>query len=154
MCFKLRASIAQLVEQGPLKAKVSGSSPDGGTLRQAQAEHFAGQTLGNVIQYNINNRACRKLAPFKKMLKKEAKTKIVKEHAIHEKDTGSCDVQIGLLTQEMEALVAHLKDHPKDLHSKRGLIRMVIKRKKLLAYLEQEDEKRYKEIVKKIGLKK
>ena len=96
----------------------------------------------------------RKLSTYKKMLKKDAKTKIVKEHAIHEKDTGSSDVQIGLLSQEMEALVAHLKDHPKDLHSKRGLIRMVIKRKKLLAYLEQEDEKRYKEIIKKIGLKK
>jgi len=88
------------------------------------------------------------------MLKKETKTKIVKEHGIHEKDTGSSDVQIGLLSQEIEALVAHLKDHPKDLHSKRGLIRMVIKRKKLLAYLKTEDEKRYKEVIKKIGLKK
>ena len=88
------------------------------------------------------------------MLKKETKTKIVKEHAIHEKDTGSSDVQIGLLSKEIDALVLHLKDHPKDLHSKRGLIRMVIKRKKLLAYLQTEDEKRYKEIIKKIGLKK
>ena len=88
------------------------------------------------------------------MLKKEAKTKIVKEHAIHDKDTGSSVVQIGLLSEEMDALVAHLKDHPKDLHSKRGLIRMVIKRKKLLAYLKTEDEKRYNAIIKKIGLKK
>lgn len=88
------------------------------------------------------------------MLKKEVKTEIVKKHAIHDKDTGSSDVQIGLLSEEMEKLVEHLKDHPKDLHSKRGLIRMVIKRKKLLAYLQQEDEKRYKEVIKKIGLKK
>jgi len=88
------------------------------------------------------------------MLKKEAKQKLVKEHGIHEKDTGSADVQIGLLSQEIESLVGHLKDHPKDLHSKRGLIRMVIKRKKLLAYLQKDDEKRYKEIIKKIGLKK
>ena len=88
------------------------------------------------------------------MLQKDVKTKIVKEHAIHQKDTGSSDVQIGLLSEEINALVLHLKEHPKDLHSKRGLIRMVIKRKKLLAYLEQEDEKRYKEIIKKIGLKK
>ena len=88
------------------------------------------------------------------MLKKEAKVKIVKEHAINAKDTGSADVQIGLLSKEMDALVGHLKDHPKDLHSKRGLIGMVVKRKKLLAYLQKEDEKRYKEVIKKIGLKK
>ncbi len=88
------------------------------------------------------------------MLKKEVKTDIVKKHGIHEKDTGSSDVQIALLSEEIDALVAHLKDHPKDLHSKRGLIRMVIKRKKLLAYLKTEDEKRYSAIVKKIGLKK
>ncbi len=88
------------------------------------------------------------------MLKKETKTKLIKEHAIHEKDTGSSDVQIGLLSEEIDALVLHLKEHPKDLHSKRGLIRMVIKRKKLLAYLKTEDEKRYNAIIKKIGLKK
>lgn len=88
------------------------------------------------------------------MLKKEQKTKLIKAHGIHEKDTGSSDVQIGLLSEEMDALVSHLKDHPKDLHSKRGLIRMVVKRKKLLAYLKKEDEKRYQEVIKKIGLKK
>ena len=88
------------------------------------------------------------------MLKKEKKIKIVKEHGIHEKDTGSSDVQIALLSEEIDSLVSHLKDHPKDLHSKRGLIRMVIKRKKLLAYLKKESEKRYSAIIKKIGLKK
>ena len=88
------------------------------------------------------------------MLKKEIKSGLIKKHGIHEKDTGSSDVQIGLLSEEIEALVSHLKDHPKDLHSKRGLIRMVVKRKKLLAYLKKEDEKRYNAIVKKIGLKK
>lgn len=88
------------------------------------------------------------------MLQKDKKTKIIKEHSIHEKDTGSPDVQIALLSGEIDSLVLHLKDHPKDLHSKRGLIRMVVKRKKLLAYLKVEDEKRYKEVVKKIGLKK
>lgn len=88
------------------------------------------------------------------MLKKEKKLKLVKEHGIHEKDTGSADVQIALLTSEIDNLVSHLKTHPKDLHSKRGLIKMVVKRKKLLAYLQKEDEKRYKEVVKKLGLKK
>lgn len=88
------------------------------------------------------------------MLKKETKEKLIKEHGVHEKDTGSSDVQIALLSKEIDALVLHLKEHPKDLHSKRGLIRMVVKRKKLLSYLQQEDEKRYKEVIKKIGLKK
>ncbi len=88
------------------------------------------------------------------MLKKETKVKIVKEHGIHAKDTGSSDVQIGLLSKEIDVLVSHLKDHPKDLHSKRGLIGMVVKRKKLLAYLQKTDDKRYKEIIKKVGLKK
>jgi len=88
------------------------------------------------------------------MLKKEKKLKVIKEHGIHEKDTGSSDVQIALLSQEIDNLVSHLKDHPKDVHSKRGLIRMVVKRKKLLAYLQKEDERRYKDVVKKLGLKK
>lgn len=88
------------------------------------------------------------------MTKKGKKLKIIKEHGIHEKDTGSFDVQIALLSQEIDSLVFHLKQHPKDLHSKRGLISMVVKRKKLLSYLKKEDEKRYKEVVKKIGLKK
>ena len=88
------------------------------------------------------------------MLKKEKKSKLIKEYGINEKDTGSCEVQIALLSKEMDNLVAHLKDHPKDLHSKRGLIRMIVKRKKLLNYLKKDDEKRYKNIVKKIGLKK
>ncbi len=82
------------------------------------------------------------------------KTKIIKEIGINEKDTGSSDVQIALLTKEIDKLVLHLKKHPKDVHSKRGLIGMVIKRKKLLAYLKKEDEKRYNKIIKEIGLKK
>lgn len=88
------------------------------------------------------------------MLKKDKKLELIKKYGVHEKDTGSSDVQIALLSKEIDSLVSHLKDHPKDLHSKKGLIRMVVKRKKLLAYLEEEDEKRYKDIVKKIGLKK
>lgn len=88
------------------------------------------------------------------MLNKENKTKLIQEFGINDKDTGSSDVQIALLSQEIDNLVTHLKDHPKDAHSRRGLIRMVVKRKKLLAYLQKEDENRYKDIVKKIGLKK
>ncbi len=88
------------------------------------------------------------------MVNKDKKSKIIKEHGVHDKDTGSSDVQIALLSEEIDNLVYHLKEHPKDIHSKRGLIRMVVKRKKLLAYLKEEDEKRYKSIIKKIGLKK
>jgi len=88
------------------------------------------------------------------MLKKEEKAEIIKKHNVHEKDTGSSDVQIALLSEEINKLVSHLKDHPNDTHSRRGLIKMVIKRKKLLAYLKKEDEKRYSAIIKKIGLKK
>ena len=87
------------------------------------------------------------------MLKTEAKSKIIKKHAIHETDTGSPDVQIALLSEEIDKLFLHLKKHPKDFHSKRGLIKMVVKRKKLLAYLKKDDEKRYNDIVKKTGLK-
>jgi small subunit ribosomal protein S15 len=82
------------------------------------------------------------------------KAKIIKEIATHEKDTGSVDVQIALLSETMDKLVSHLKRHPQDVHSKRGLIKMVIKRKKLLADLKKTDEKRYSAVVKKIGLKK
>lgn len=88
------------------------------------------------------------------MLKGKEKTKIIKELAVHEKDTGSAEVQIGLLTKEIDKLLLHLKKHPKDLHSKRGLIGMVVKRKKLLSYLQKQSEKKYNAIVKKIGLKK
>ncbi len=87
-------------------------------------------------------------------LNTKEKTKIIKEVSVHEKDTGSADVQIGLLSKEIDKLVLHLKKHKKDMHSKRGLIKMVIKRKKLLAYLKKQDEKRYSAIIKKIGLKK
>jgi len=82
------------------------------------------------------------------------KTKIIKDANTHEKDTGSSEVQIALLSKEIDKLVSHLKKHPKDIHSKRGLIKMVIRRKKLLAYLKKTSEKRYSAIVKKIGLKK
>jgi len=87
-------------------------------------------------------------------LKTKEKIKIVKEVGANEKDTGSSEVQIALLSKEIDKLVSHLKKHAKDVHSKRGLIKMVIRRKKLLAYLKKTSEKRYSSIIKKIGLKK
>ena len=88
------------------------------------------------------------------MLNPEKKEKLIKKYKIHDTDTGSSEVQIALLTEEINRLLSHLKKHAKDLHSRRGLIKMVIKRKKLLGYLKKESEKRYNNIIKKIGLKK
>jgi len=88
------------------------------------------------------------------MLIPEEKAKIIKKYKLHETDTGSASVQIALLTEEIKRLVLHLKKHPKDFHSKRGLLKMVAKRRKFLKYLKEEDIKRYNSIVKKIGIKK
>lgn len=88
------------------------------------------------------------------MLTPEEKAKIIEKYKLHESDTGSAEVQIALLTEEIKRLVFHLKTHPKDFHSKRGLLKMVAKRRKFLRYLKEEDIKRYNSIVKKIGLKK
>jgi len=82
------------------------------------------------------------------------KKHIIKDVSDDEKNTGSSEVQIGLLSKGIDKLVLHLKKHPQDVHSKKGLLTMVIKRKKLLAYLKKTSEKRYSEIIKKIGLKK
>ena len=82
------------------------------------------------------------------------KTKIIKDVSDDEKNTGSADVQIALLSKSIDKLVLHLKKHPQDMHSKRGLIKMVIQRKKLLAYLKKISEKKYSAIIKKMGLKK
>ena len=88
------------------------------------------------------------------MLKPNKKEKIVKKYKAHEKDTGSDEVQIALFTEEIKELLSHLKKHPKDLHSKRGLLKMVSKRRKLLKHLKKESEKKYNLLIKKIGLKK
>ena len=88
------------------------------------------------------------------MLTPEEKTKIIKKYKLHETDTGSAPVQIALLTEEIKRLVLHLKRYPKDFHSKRGLLKMVAKRRKFLSYLKRENPRQYTSILKKIGLKK
>ena len=80
--------------------------------------------------------------------------KIISEHQLHEKDTGSADVQVALITKEIEQLAKHLKKHSKDNHSRRGLLKMVSRRKKLLEFLKKGDEDRYSKTIKKLGLKK
>jgi len=88
------------------------------------------------------------------MLKPSKKSRIITKYKLHGKDTGSAEVQIALFTEEIKELTQHLKKHPKDNHSRRGLLKMVAKRKKLLDYLKEEDERRYRSIVRKLGLKK
>ena len=88
------------------------------------------------------------------MIKKEKKAEIIKKQKVHKDDTGSPEVQIALFSENIKQLTEHLKLHPKDNHSRRGLIKMVAKRKNLLNYLGREDEKRYASIVKKLGLRK
>ena len=88
------------------------------------------------------------------MLKPTEKEKIISKYKLHEKDTGSAEVQIAILTEEIKRLLSHLKKHSKDFHSKRGLLKMVAKRRKFLNFLKEEDLKRYNSLIKKIGLKK
>lgn len=88
------------------------------------------------------------------MLTPEEKAKTIKDYKMHDKDTGSADVQIVLLSEEIKRLLLHLKSHPKDVHSKRGLLKMVDKRRKMLNYMKEENVRRYNSLIKKLGLKK
>ena len=87
-------------------------------------------------------------------LSKEVKGAIVKKYAKNEKDTGSAEIQIAILTEEITVLTEHLKEHKHDFHSKVGLLKKVGQRKSLLTYLLKEDVPRYRNIVKSLGLRK
>lgn len=80
------------------------------------------------------------------------KEKVTKEVKRHEKDSGSPEYQIALFTEQIKKLTSHLKKNPKDFHSRRGLLKMVSKRKKLMGYLEGKDEKAYKKLMKQLDL--
>lgn len=86
------------------------------------------------------------------MLTKRKKQVAIKEFQTHTTDTGSAEVQIGLLTKQIKALADHLKKHAKDHHSRRGLLGMVGKRRRFLQYLKREDEKKYEKMVKKLEI--
>lgn len=87
-------------------------------------------------------------------LTKEAKTTAIESHRIHDKDTGSSEVQISLLTNRISSLTEHFKTHKKDHHSRRGLLRMVSKRRKLLDYLRRRDEGKYQAVIAALGIRK
>ncbi len=84
----------------------------------------------------------------------ERKAEILKEYGRKEGDTGSPEVQVALLTENIVALQGHFKDHKKDHHSRRGLIRMVNQRRKLLDYLARKDRQRYRDLIKSLGLRR
>lgn len=88
------------------------------------------------------------------MLSVRQKQNAMKEHKLHDTDTGSPAVQISILTKSIDELTAHLKKHRKDNHSRRGLLKMVGKRRRLLDYLSKSNEKSYNSTIKKLGLKK
>lgn len=81
------------------------------------------------------------------------KPKIIQKYRLHDSDTGSPEVQIAIFTEKIVDLTEHLKEHKKDQHSRRGLLGMVSKRKRLMTYLQREDPTRYAQIVKKLKLK-
>jgi len=87
-------------------------------------------------------------------LNAERKAEIVKEYQVNETDTGSPEVQVALLTANIEQLQGHFKAHSHDHHSRRGLIRMVNQRRKLLDYLKRKDVARYSELIKRLGLRR
>ena len=84
----------------------------------------------------------------------QEKQEIMKEYATHEGDTGSPEVQIAVLTKRINDLNAHLKEHPHDHHSRRGLLKMVGKRRNLLGYLKKKDIERYSATIEKLGIRK
>lgn len=88
------------------------------------------------------------------MLTKTKKQRIIKEVAVHDKDTGSPDVQIALLSKKIDELTGHLKKNPNDKHSRRGLLGMVADRRTHMKYLEKKNPRRYNAIMKKMGFKK
>ena len=87
-------------------------------------------------------------------LSKEEKAKIIKEFAKNDKDCGSAEVQIAILTNEINNLTSHMQEHTHDYHSKRGLLMKVGRRKKLLNYLKENDVVSYREVIKKLNLRK
>lgn len=87
-------------------------------------------------------------------LSTEKKQEIVKKFARSKNDTGSCEVQIAILTEEIKTLTEHLKEHTHDHHSRRGLLKKVGQRRNMLNYLAKKDVQRYREVVKELGLRK
>jgi small subunit ribosomal protein S15 len=87
-------------------------------------------------------------------LAREVKESLITEHAVHDGDTGSPEVQIALLTERISGLTGHLRSFPKDNHSRRGLLKLVGQRRRLLAYLMRKDNARYRAVISRLGLRR
>ena len=88
------------------------------------------------------------------MLDGDTKTNIIQEYRLHQKDTGSAEIQVAVLTENIKSLTDHLRTHRKDVHSRRGLQGMVSKRRRLLNYLSNEDVNRYQTLITRLGLRR
>lgn len=88
------------------------------------------------------------------MIAAEAKKTVIDSHRRHDKDTGSAEVQVALLTERINGLSEHFKAHEKDHHSRRGLLRIVSQRRQLLDYLRRSDSARYQELIQRLGLRR
>jgi small subunit ribosomal protein S15 len=88
------------------------------------------------------------------MLTPEEKGKIIEKFKSHDSDTGSTEIQVALLTEEIKRILLHLKKNPKDIFSKRGLLKMVTQRRRLLKYLKEQSTRSYNSLIKKLGIKK
>ena len=84
----------------------------------------------------------------------EKKTTVIESNRVHTKDTGSPEVQVAMLTERINQLTEHLRSHSKDFHSRRGLLMMVGKRRRLLQYLNRENPERYRNLIEKLGLRR
>ena len=87
-------------------------------------------------------------------LTKEAKQKLITKHGRSESDTGSTEVQVAMLTRRIEELTEHLRTHPKDHHSRRGLLKLVGQRRRFLNYLQKKDLEGYRALIKELGLRR
>lgn len=85
---------------------------------------------------------------------KDEKNRLIKKYAVHEGDTGSAEVQVALLTERINGLTGHFEKHKKDHHSRRGLLKMVGRRRRLLNYLRKKDIERYRRLVDELGLRR
>ena len=88
------------------------------------------------------------------MIAKDTKQQLIKDYAIHEGDTGSPEVQIAILSKRIAELTEHLKNNPKDNHSRRGMQQMIGKRRKFLNYLQKNDIERYRSVIERLGIRK
>ncbi len=84
----------------------------------------------------------------------QAKEEVIREFRMHDTDTGSTDVQVALLTQRINELTGHFKTHTKDHHSRRGLLKLVGQRRRLLDYMKRRDAERYRQVIERLGIRK